>query len=423
MKTWYRYALAAAVLVPLAFAALHSSGSRTPSGFHSATDDAGVTTFTTERAGDSATAMLRRGFEEISGSFDAPVEIAGGFRDAGDRIAEAFFRSRRGGELVAGLAVATTDGREGILRYTFGEPRAFARAVAREFGSGAADDGATRGTATRAASATGWHAEGYPDGSGRIELPSGWSITFAQRGHVLANGPHGLVEKGLEVQAYTRAAVMNLQAMGVQAQGNVAAVDPTDPANAMAAMVVELERITRAGQWRIVAVHEVVPYPVDYPLAQGAFIDNEQVVDGVRLRCLSNVLLSVVLDSGLWSYAQSRACAPPETFAANLPVLMRIWMSAETSPAEMQRRWNSALGNMREVGAILAGGEAEAARGAERTFAPTIEALQGIRVVEELGTGQRFDANLASVTELVNALNAQPGSPGYVEIPRVELVR
>jgi hypothetical protein len=175
--------------------------------------------------------------------------------------------------------------------------------------------------------------------------------------------------------------------------------------------------------WQVVGTRQSTVYPVQYPLTQGAFVDVDEVEGDTHLRCLASVNLSAPPGSGIWLYAQSQVCDRPETFLDNLPVLMQVWGSAETSPAEFQRRYAGILGAMAEIGDILAAGRASAGANVERGAAATIEALRGTRLVEEIATGRDFDVELADVSELVAALNAMPGSPGYVEIPLAQRVR
>ena len=83
-----------------------------------------------------------------------------------------------------------------------------------------------------------WREVDFSDGSGSIRLPDGWKITFAEKGMVSAMGPHGVVERGVWIQAKTRAsdAQQNAQyAMHglppLRWPGLLA--DPTDPVSAL----------------------------------------------------------------------------------------------------------------------------------------------------------------------------------------------
>jgi len=98
--------------------------------------------------------------------------------------------------------------------------------------------GSAGGPGTAPTPALNWREVQFPDGSGSIRLPDGWKITFAEKGMVSAMGPHGVVERGVWIQAKTRAsdAQQNAQyAMHglppLRWPGLLA--DPTDPVSAL----------------------------------------------------------------------------------------------------------------------------------------------------------------------------------------------
>ena len=368
-------------------------------------------------SGQSATRLLVDGIKSMDGFFDAAPIPASGIRDQKDQVAQVIFHATKDGKNVAGVGLATVSGNEGFVRFDYGPPNALSNMLA------GLNEPVKTATSSKSAvaSAESWRRVPYPDGSGQISLPEGWQITYSQKGQVYAEGPHGIVNKGLELPVQTPEGVAFQASIGVQQGSNQYIGNPTNPVLAMQEMISQMSR-NSGEQWRVTNVRDVSGYPVAYPLTQAAFIDNDQISAGRPLRCLTHVILSTVISNGYWSYFHSSVCSSPDTFTENLPVLMQIWKSAETSPQEIQSRWDNALANMREVGEILAAGQASRSVGMERAQAPMIESLQGRRIIEEIATRQQANAELAYSSEIVNALNAQRGHQAYREIPRSEWV-
>ncbi len=368
-------------------------------------------------SGKSATRLLVNGLESLNGFFDAAPIPASAIRDQQDQVAQVIFHATMDGKNIAGVGLATVSGNEGIVRFDYGPPGLLSNMLAGMTEAGPSSEPAKPAVA----SAQNWRRVPYADGSGQISLPEGWQIVFSNKGHVIAQGLHGFVDKGLELAVQTRASIAALAGMGVPISPRQFVGDPVDPVSAMNDI---LNHATALNQtpWQVIKVNDVSPYQTEYPLAQAAFIDNEQIEGSQHFRCISHVILSTTLSSGAWTYFQSRICSAPETFPANLPVLMQIWKSAETSPQEIQSRWDNALANMREVGNILEAGQTSRAAGMERAHAATLEALQGNRIIEEIATGRQANAELAYSSEIVNAMNAQRGYQAYREISRSEWV-
>lgn len=374
-----------------------------------------------ERPAASASEVLALAIRELAPFFDQSLEVVAAARDQRDGIAEALFRARLDGDVVAGAVLATADHGRGLVNLAYGEPQQLQRTLSSLLASPMAKDAASA-PAPAAIDTSRWQVHRYPDGSGRLSLPDGWQITVAQRGLVGAVGPQGRLHKGLEVEVVSTAHARMLMNMGSSPNGIGIVADSDNPVNAMISVLPQIGRLNNK-LWQVTNVRSVAPYPVQYPLTAAAFVDVEEIEGTEPLRCLASVILSNPQSSGIWLYAQSQVCDRPQTFAANLPVLLAIWGSAETSPAEFQRRYGSILIAIPQIGEIVAGGQTSAAANLERGGAASVEALRGTRILQELGTGQQFDVNLADAGELARALNAMPGSPGYVEIPRAQLVR
>lgn len=423
LPVWQRVVLGVGV-VGATFFAVYSSGPTVPKGYHLTTvAETGGGRLVAEHSAVSAEKLLRQSLEDVASFFDGAPNVAAAFRDRRDSLAQALFQARLDKDPVAGAVLATTRDGRGIVQVIYGPPKALGRTIELMVAPNTTRAN-TPAAAARPPTAptSNWQTHRYPDGSGQLSLPEGWRITVGQRGLVGAVGPHGMLHKGLEVEVRSIADARMMQGMGMPVQGLGVVADPVNPASAMAAILPQVGQYN-GREWRVANVRAVAPYPVQYPLTQAAFIDADEVESGQYLRCLVSAIISNPQGGGMWIYAQSQVCDRPETFLANLPVLLQIWGSAETSPAEFQRRYGSILRTMTEIGDIVAGGQAVASRNTERGMAWLAESLRGTRVIQELGTGREFDANLADSHELARALTALPGSPGYVAIPLAERQR
>lgn len=422
MPIWQRLALFAVIFGPLLFWILRPGDVASPPGYTFVAGDAPASgRLVAQQPGNSASSLLIQAVRDVAPFFDAPLDVAGGFRDQGDRVAQAFFLGSVKNAPVAGVVVVTVADGSGAIDFAFGPPPSIDATIRSMSLPAAVAPGTESGArGTPATQATGWQTYSYPDGSGQVLLPAGWQITVAQRGLVGATGPHGMLHKGLEVEVMSTAHAQMLQGMGSPAPSMAVVADPVDPVSAMVAILPQVGRIN-GRTWQVTNVRQAVPYPVQYPLSHAAFVDLDEIEGDLQLRCLASVILAAPQGGGIWIYAQSQVCDRPQTFAQNLPVLLQIWGSAETSPQEFRRRFEGVLQSMGEIGEILDAGRQSSTVNLDRGHEAQIEALRGTRVIQDLSTGERFDANLAYADQIVEALNAQPGSPGYAAIPRADL--
>jgi hypothetical protein len=267
-----------------------------------------------------------------------------------------------------------------------------------------------------------------PDGSGQMQLPDGWQITGAFKGAVDARGPHGFVALRFHLpEVHTQAAVAQMQSLGLPATVAQFVADQTDPQSAMVALEPQIDAHVRrfgGGGWpRTLRFVEGVRIPVSPPLAHAALFDHETLALGSAHRCLSYVILSAVFSMGAWGYQHSIACSPAQSFAQNLPILLRIWASAQTAGHTIQEYWDKALDSLREAGEIRRNAQVDRSLTMDRIHADRIEVIRGRRLVEDTATGQRADANLAYIREIVQDMNRREGWNRYRDLPARDLVR
>jgi hypothetical protein len=136
-----------------------------------------------------ATALMRQSLSEVR-PFFSQLRLLGAFGEKNDQRLELLFTATVRGSMVQGLGVATTEPGRGTVGYAFDSLQTFAQTLPALLGlAGSGGQDPARGL--------NWQVEFFPDGSGQIELPDGWQITFAQKGMVSAAGPQGEIERGV----------------------------------------------------------------------------------------------------------------------------------------------------------------------------------------------------------------------------------
>jgi hypothetical protein len=377
-----------------------------------------------QRAGTgSATALLRQAFAEVAGFFDGrrPSSV-GGFRDAGDQRAEVVFRATLRGAPVAGVAYTVVGGGTGTAGLAFDHPRMLGQSLPRlmQLAGGAA------GVPPEAA--LNWRETAFPDGSGWLNLPDGWQVTFAHKGMISAKGPHGVFDRGVHIQVYTRAAAHSATQvwsyLGVPMPFSPIVAEPTDPVSALTAITPQMNAVSQQmglPPERILRVIEAAAVPPPAGFSQAAFIDYELEVGGLRCRRLAHVLLGNLFSDGTWLYYFSQATSRAETFAQNLPVLVQIWGSSRTAQWVIQEAIDKALDSLREIGEIYRQTNQNRERSQQRIHDKWTEVIRGTRIIEDTETGRRTGVNLGWSTEIVNTLNRHEGYNRYREIPLWEL--
>ncbi len=178
-----------------------------------------------------------------------------------------------------------------------------------------------------------------PDGSGSLKLPRGWRITGAINGMVSAEGPEGSVDLGINAPVSTPefAASIPLGPPTVAVYGN-----PAADAQMMLGMAWKIapQSIRIVGQ-ASVAWWTTGPGETIHLVAASAGHE-----------CLLTVLTGAT-GPGQFMYYQSGVCAAPDKFAANLPVLLRIWASWKVSDAVCQARLRDAACSLKEINQII----------------------------------------------------------------------
>jgi len=366
----------------------------------------------------TATELLIQGFGEVQGFFDARPWALASYQDwrRGDD-AGAWFEASIQRAIVSGLAFAGVTRGHGTIAFAFDTPRTVGQTLPRLLqlvGSGGQDP--TRGL--------NWQVRKFLDGSGQIELPDGWQITFAQKGMVAATGPQGEIERGVASPVMSRTGAARLGAMAQQLPMPV--LDPTDPVSALTGVWTYAAAASRqAGRpaARILRINEAAPARLSVPgLSQAAYVDFEYERAGAVQRALALAIMGAMGPDGQWLFYQTYVSAPTQSFAQSLPVLVKIWDSALTARHVVQERLDHALANLQQAGKIWQ----QTMRGRDvslqRVHDNWTEGFRGSGLIVNIGTGERRVVNLADRKEIVERLN-QREPDRYRELPLSELNR
>ncbi len=371
----------------------------------------------------SATSLLIQALGDVTPFFDRRPGVFTAFRDAYDQRAEAGFQGTIRRAPVQGVAFATVRSGVGTIGFAFDSPQTIAHTLPRLRQLAAP----LVGPGQDPTGALNWRIVPFPDGSGQMELPDGWQFTFAQKGMVAAMGPQGIIERAVASRIMSRAGAAQMAAMYPTLPWPGPVLDPTDPVSAFVEFSAQIAAgiARRSGQPpdRLLRVIEASPVALRAPgLTQAAYIDYEvQRAEGVW-RGLRLVILGSIMSDGSWLLYQTYVSSPTQSFAQNLPVLVRIWNSALTAQHVIQERLDNALNSLREAGEIWRQSTQNRQQAEQRMADDWTEVFRGTRVIEDTRTGTRVDASIGYSTEIVDLLNRQ--SPGrYREIPLRELNR
>lgn len=257
-----------------------------------------------------------------------------------------------------------------------------------------------------------------PDGSGSLRLPAGWQISSAIKGMVSAAGPHGSVDLGIWVTAYTPEAAAQLYARPpvVAPYG-----DAVQALKAIIPTFLALDPNSRQHPFRWIRLIDRSPTP--WPQGKAEFVHYEWEIQGKgRWQTVALVVMSPVGDGSFLFYASS-VSSPSNRFAANLPVLQQIWSSWKVSDHVFQERLANALASMRETGRILREANASRQEAQDRSNQAWSHVTRGTWSYEDTQTGRRFDAPHDNMRQRLEQMNRDAGYERYKEVPYRELNR
>jgi hypothetical protein len=279
----------------------------------------------------------------------------------------------------------------------------------------------------------------FPDGTGSVGVPDGWSCTSQTIGNCIVKGPADQTV-GLDLSAMVD--VPNGQSIRMLQIGHGdlsrALIGPfsPDPATALKNLIEAINRISRANGGPTNTVDEIVnqkPIPAGpgMPNARAAIIEmkSTRTTNGVAKKFHSVQQFAVYSFNGgqdTWSYFGSQLNAPEETFKQDFPVMNAIFASLKENAGAINAKGaaeqKQADAIVAQTNRMVAATDANIARmqqqqrESDRSFADVDEGIRGYRKVYDTQTGEESDVNLGDVNGVVNSLNeADPGR--YVQVP------
>ncbi len=279
----------------------------------------------------------------------------------------------------------------------------------------------------------------FPDGTGSVGVPDGWTCTSQTIGNCVVKGPADQTV-GLDLSAIVD--VPNGQSLRLLQMGHGdlsrALIGPfsPDPATALKNLIEAINRIAQAHGGPTNTVDEIVnqkPIPggPSAPNSHAAIIEmkSTRTTNGVAKKFHSVQQFCVYSLNGgqdTWSYFGSQVNAPEETFKQDFPVMNAIVISLKENAAGIkakgaaeQRQADQIVAQTNQMVAATNANIAHMQQQqleSDKSFADVDEGIRGYRKVYDTQTGEESDVNLGDVNGVVNALNeADPGR--YVQVP------
>ena len=279
----------------------------------------------------------------------------------------------------------------------------------------------------------------FPDGTGSVGVPDGWTCTSPTIGNAVVKGPADQTV-GLDLSAVVD--VPNGQSVRML---QMAHRDPSkaligpyspDPVTALKNLIEAVNRISQANGGPTNTVDEIVnqkPIPgiPSVPGSQAAVIEMKftKTTNGVAKKFHSVQQFCVYSLNGgqdTWSYFASQLMGPEETFKQGFPVMNAILISLKENAAGIQAKGAAEQKQADQIVAqtnqMVAATNANIANmqqqelESDKSFADVDEGIRGYRKVYDTQTGDESDVNLGDVNGVVNALNED--DPGrYVQVP------
>jgi hypothetical protein len=303
----------------------------------------------------------------------------------------------------------------------------------------AANSGSGNATAVVADAKVNLQTYSFPDGTGTVGVPDGWTCDSQTIGNSAVKGPAdqivGMDLAGIVDVPGGQSLRMLQMGGGNPASALVAPWSP-DPATALQNLLDAINRIQQTRGGPITTVDQVIsqqPRPVGPGMQNGhaAVIELAltRTTNGVAKKLHSIQLFAIYTFNGgqdTWCYYGSEEMAPEETFKQDLPVMNEIYDSLKENAAAInakgaaeQQQANQIVQQTQQMTANTDATIAQmqnAQLQSDKSFADVDEGIRGYREVYDTQTGDQADVNLGDVDGVVNALNE--GDPGrYVQVP------
>jgi hypothetical protein len=225
----------------------------------------------------------------------------------------------------------------------------------------------------------------FPDGSGSIGLAAGWTLKYASQGAADIAGP--IAGSGMSIGA-------NL----------IVPFTSQDPAQAI--------RLMARQQNARIRLTVIDSKPTAWQNGKAAFVRYRAVLNGNSMEYFGLFAITPYEGNQVFFYT-SYLQAPTASFAALLPVGLKIWGSWSVNPAVFAARLTAAAQSMRETGELLSSANANRQRAFKGMSAGWSEYIRDVATLEDTAQNrQQLNAAFAArvVQDNPNAFRIVPPS-------------
>ncbi|HVX84849.1 MAG TPA: hypothetical protein VH253_08545 [Phycisphaerae bacterium] len=405
-------------------------------------------------------AAIEAGLDDLDDYFDTDYDVTHDLESRDHRTGVSTFEAQYKGKKVKGYVLGAMRDKGAAIVIVFaqstathadwaqltGTPQPGAGGGAAAGGAGAgvpaaggapADQDASAALA-KAAAAIPLQVYRFPDGTGTIGLPQGWTTT-AQSCHTTftVDGPGGAkVNLGMSLSVNTPNSTAVRLARQYPTNIPMLVAPWTDPASALQALAPQLSAIQqRSGGPAVALDHVLVRQKLKPVLAnsQNAIVSygatHGQGGREEHFEAISQVMLTPISNES-YSVWMTEMAAPDAAFQQDLPAMIAIVNSWKTDDAVMQQKTDQwiAASNARFQAQQAANrdlqntydryNQAQATNSVirSRSVDDFDETIRGVRDVRDTRTGEVTPVDLGNVDNIVDNLNR--GDPGrFVQVP------
>lgn len=340
----------------------------------------------------TASTTMREFLGYMQGYFDSPPQFLGAVGDQQDKVVQAMWHGTFRGQPVRGVATVALGSSDGIFAMLFDQPQLFAGSYARlakQLGN-MMPRSVQGGGGGGGADAVNWSRQTTGDRSAAATVPQGWRVTGCVNGALDIVGPNNqAIELGLAFPIFTSAlpGYRGLMAPYMKPIQALALYESNNDYNTY-------RRSPPSTFGRIVETT-----PVQNPNGQGMYILQEVANNQGRRKVLAMVLTSQVAQNE-WLLYISFVASSQDSFAHDLPIMMKIWGSWKVDDRVFQQRMQQALANMRETSNILSSISKSQSGVYDNINTAMDMVIRGHWPVENTETGSRVELEQNTATEL-----------------------
>jgi hypothetical protein len=392
----------------------------------------------------SVEATLAGALQDLSRYFDARPVAKGAFVDAKERRqGGAPFTAKLKGQPIKGLVSCVIGDKGADIAVTYCRNDAPALEWSKL-------SGGTKAPAGAPAPGIKMSEYAFPDGTGTIQLPSGWK-TSAQTCiyGVRVEGPANqsvTLGQSYSVSTPDSFIVQNQRQLAAQARQmgfpppkpiEMLVAPYTGPIDALKNLVPQLSQMSQRRGGPTITLDKLLeppkPAQAGFPNGQAStvYFAVSRITGGVPTRYRARAQIETwVVGQGAWSMYFSELAAPDATFDKDWPVMFAIAQSLKTDPQAVQRATGRAIqaqnqnfqamqkAHATQVAAFDDYMKAQQRNSLIRDRSATDfdEVIRGQRTVEDTRTGERTSVDLGNVNKIVNKLN-EHDPDRYIQIP------